>query len=289
MCSLVRAFVFKTAGVIGRVDRKQAVELAAKIVHSLEAKRVSVKLEPNLAKHLRRLELATHLSKMETDLVVTIGGDGTILRTCLQLPKPEPPILAVNMGARGFLAEVTPSECLRALDRTLKGDYRLERTTKLASVIGKKRLPDALNEVSFTSLAPAKLLSMRIWKDEELVGQCQSDGAVVASQTGSTGYSLSAGGPVIDPEVQAFVFTPIAPLIVFHPIVFSANSTIHVELERPKKAVIVIDGHYQIETSPELSRITITKSEFVTSFVRFQGDFYHRLKGRLLFSQGRGR
>jgi NAD+ kinase len=289
MCSLVRAFVFKTVGVIGRVDRKQAVELAAKIVHSLEAKRVSVKLEPNLAKHLRRSELATHLGKMETDLVVTIGGDGTILRTCLQLPKPEPPILAVNMGARGFLAEVAPSESLRALDRTLKGDYRLERTTKLASVIGKKRLPDALNEVSFTSLAPAKLLSMRIWKDEELVGQCQSDGAVVASQTGSTGYSLSAGGPVIDPEVQAFVFTPIAPLTVFHPIVFSANSTIHIELERPKKAVIVIDGHYQIETSPELSRITIMKSEFVTSFVRFQGDFYHRLKGRLLFSQGRGR
>ena len=289
MCSLVRAFVFKTVGVIGRVDRKQAVELAAKIVHSLEAKKVSVKLEPNLAKHLQRPDLATQPGKMKTDLVVTIGGDGTILRTCLQLPKPEPPILAVNMGARGFLAEVAPSESLRALDRTLKGDYRLERTTKLASVIGKKRLPDALNEVSFTSLAPAKLLSMRIWKDEELVGQCQSDGAVVASQTGSTGYSLSAGGPVIDPEVQAFVFTPIAPLTVFHPIVFSTNSTIHIELERPKKAVIVIDGHYQIETSPELSRITIMKSEFVTSFVRFQGDFYHRLKGRLLFSQGRGR
>lgn len=281
--------MFKTAGIVGRVDRKQAVELAAKIVHSLEAKKISVRLEPNLAKHLQRPDLATHVGKMTTDLVVTIGGDGTILRTCLQLPKPEPPILAVNMGARGFLAEVAPSESLRALDRTFKGDFRLERTTKLASFIGKKRLPDALNEVSFTSLAPAKLLSMKIWKDKELVGQCQSDGAVVASQTGSTGYSLSAGGPVIDPEVQAFVFTPIAPLTVFHPIVFSANSTIHVELERPKKAVVVIDGHYQIETSPELSRIAITKSEFVTSFVRFQGDFYHRLKGRLLFSRGRER
>jgi len=281
--------VFKSVGVVGRVDRKQALQLGAKIVDALEAKRISIRLEPNLAKHLQKPRLATPLEKMKTNLIVTIGGDGTILRTCLKLPKPEPPILAINMGARGFLAEVAPADTLRSLDQTLRGDYKLERTTKLASYLGKKRLPDALNEVSITSLAPAKLLSMRIWKDKELVGECQSDGAVVASQTGSTGYSLSAGGPVIDPDVQAFVFTPIAPLTVFHPIVFSTDSTVHVELEKPKRAVVVIDGHYQTETTPELSRITITKSEYVTSFVRFRGDFYHRLKGRLLFSQGRAR
>lgn len=281
--------MFKTVGIVSRVDKKHAVELAAKIVGALEAKKLGVKLELKLAKHLNRPNFAAPLEKMKTDLIITIGGDGTILRTCLQLPKPEPPILAVNMGARGFLAEVPPKEALKALDQTLKGNYTLERTMKLASYLGKKRLPDALNEVSITSLAPAKLLSMRIWKGKEMIGDCQSDGAVVASQTGSTGYSLSAGGPVIDPEVQAFVFTPIAPLTVFHPIVFSANSTVHVELYRPKRTVIVIDGHFPTETTPELSRVTITKSEYESSFVRFRGDFYHRLKGRLLFSEGRTR
>lgn len=281
--------MFKTVGVVSRIDRKEALQLAAKIVKTLEVRKLRVQLEPKLAKNLQKLDLAMPLEKMKTDLTVTIGGDGTILRTCLQLPKPESPILAINMGARGFLAEVSPKEALKALDKTLKGDYKIERTTKLASYIGKTRLPDALNEVSITSLAPAKLLSMRIWKDSELVGECQSDGAVVASQTGSTGYSLSAGGPVIDPEVHAFVFTPIASLTVFHPIVFSANSTLHVELFRPKKAVVVIDGHFQAETTPKLSRITIRKSEYETSFVRFRSDFYHRLKGRLLFSQGRTR
>jgi len=281
--------VFKTVGVVSRVDKKQALQLAARIVSALEAKKLGVKLEPKLAKQLNKPNLATTVEKMKTDLIVTIGGDGTILRTCLQLPKPEPPILAVNMGARGFLAEVAPKDALKTLDLTLKGNYELEHTMKLSSHLGKTRLPDALNEVSITSLAPAKLLSMRIWKDKELVGECQSDGAVVASQTGSTGYSLSAGGPVIDPEVQAFVFTPIAPLTVFHPIVFSTNSTIHVELHRPRRAVIVIDGHFQTETTPELSRLTITKSEYESSFVRFRGDFYHRLKGRLLFSEGRTR
>jgi len=281
--------VFKTVGVVSRVDRKQAVQLAAKIVSTLETRKLRIKLEPKLAKNIQKSDFATPLEKMKTDLIVTIGGDGTILRTCLRLSKPEPPILAINMGARGFLAEVPPSDALKALDQTLKGDYKLERTTKLASYLGKTRLPDALNEVSITSLAAAKLLSMRIWKNDELVGECESDGAVVASQTGSTGYSLSAGGPVIDPSVKAFVFTPIAPLTVFHPIVFSTDSTIHVELTRPKRAVIVIDGHFQAETTPELSRITMTKSEYESSFVRFRSDFYHRLKGRLLFSQGRTR
>ena len=279
--------MFKTVGVVSRLDRKKALQLATRIVDALIAKKLDVKLEPSLAKQLQKQDLTTSLGKMKTDLVIAIGGDGTILRTCLKLPKPEPPILAVNMGVRGFLTEVAPQEALKAIDQTLKGNYKTDRMIKLASQLGRNRLPDALNEVSITSLAPAKLLKMRIWKNSELVGDCQSDGAVVASQTGSTGYSLSAGGPVIDPNVQAFVFTPIAPLTVFHPIVFSANSTIHIELQRPKKAIIVIDGHYQTETTPQLSRITITRSKYESTFIRFTGDFYHKLKGRLLFSQGR--
>jgi NAD+ kinase len=279
--------VFKTVGVVSRLDRKKALQLADRVVDALIAKKLEVKLEPSLAKQLRKQDLTTPLGKMKTDLVIAIGGDGTVLRTCLKLPKPEPPILAVNMGVRGFLTEVAPQDALKAIDQTLKGSYKTDRVIKLASQLGKTRLPDALNEVSISSLAPAKLLRMSIWKNSELVGDCQSDGAVIASQTGSTGYSLSAGGPVIDPDVHAFVFTPIAPLTVFHPIVFSANSTIHIELQRPKKAIIVIDGHYQTETTPQLSRITITKSKYESTFIRFTGDFYHRLKGRLLFSQGR--
>lgn len=279
--------MFKTVGVVSKLDRKQTLQLADKIADTLLAKKLQVRLEPSLAKHLEKPDLATPLEKMKTDLIITIGGDGTILRTCLRLPKPEPPILAINMGSRGFLTEVAPRDALQALNRALEGKYKLERTTKLASYLGETQLPDALNEVSMTSLAPAKLLKMRVWKDGELVGDCRSDGAVVASPTGSTGYSLSAGGPVIDPEVGAFVFTPIAPLTVFHPIVFSAKSTIHVDLQRGRKAIIIVDGHFQIETSPEQSRVTITKSENETRFIRFTGDFYHRLKSRLLFSEGR--
>jgi len=279
----------KKVGIVSRVDRKKALELVDKMVHHLETKGLSVMLDPRLTKHIKRLDLSTPLEKMQAALVITIGGDGTILRTCLQLPKPEPPILAINMGVRGFLADVTPKDSLNAIDKYLAGEFKLERYMKLASYIGDVRLPDALNEVVFTSRAPAKLLYMRIWKSDVPVAECRSDGAVIASQVGSTAYSLSAGGPVVDPDIQAFVFTPIAPLTVFHPIVFSADSTLHVDFLSPKRAVVVIDGHYQTATGAEKSRITVTKSEHTSSFIRFREDFYHRLKGRLLFSRGEKR
>jgi len=273
-------------GVVARVDRKEAMKFATKLIAHLEEKGLSVFLEPKLAEHVKKTDAALPLEKMKTDLIVTIGGDGTILRTCLLIPKPEPPILAINMGVRGFLAEVTPKEGLDAVDRCLEGRFTLERCTKLAAFIGGTRLPDALNEVFITSYAPAKLLYMKIWKDGEAVTECRADGMVVASQAGSTGYSLSGGGPVLDPEVDAFVLTPICPLTVFHPIVFSAKSTIGIELLKPKRAVVVMDGHYRTGIEPKQPRITITKSEYESSFVRFKGNFYHRLKGRLLFSRG---
>lgn len=279
----------KKVGIVSRVDKKEALKLVSKMIRHLETKDLAVMLDPRLTKHANRPDLSTPLEKMQVDLVVTIGGDGTILRTCLQLPKPEPPILAINMGVRGFLAEVKPREALKALDRFFSGDFTMEHYMKLASYIGETRLPDALNELVFASRAPAKLLHMRLWKEDLPVAECRSDGAVVATQVGSTAYSLSAGGPVVDPDIKAFVFTPIAPLTVFHPIVFSAESTLDVELLSPKRAVVVIDGHYQTETGPKKSRITVTKSEHESRFVRFREDFYHRLKGRLLFSRGERR
>ncbi len=280
--------VFQTVGLVARVDRKKALDLAIELARYIEKKGSTVFLEPALAKHAKKLDASMPLGKMKTDLIITVGGDGTILNTCLQIPKPEPPILAINMGVRGFLTEVMPKDAFDAADKCLEGSFTLERCLKLASFIGKTRVPDALNEVFITSLAPAKLLHMRVWKNGVPVADCRSDGAVIASQVGSTGYSLSAGGPVLDPDLDAFVFTPICPLTVFHPIVFSAKSSVSIELLNPKRAVVVVDGHPKAEMNPKEARITVVKSEYESSFVRFREDFYRRLKGRLLFSRGGG-
>ncbi len=278
--------LFNTVGVVARADSKEAIRFATKLVDHLKEKDLSVFLEPKFAELTKKTDASLPLEKMKTDLIITIGGDGTILRTCLLLPKPQPPILAINMGVRGFLAEVTPKEGLEAVDQCLNGRFTLEHCMKLASFTGDTRLPDALNEVLITSDAPAKLLYTRVWKNGVPVAECRADGMVIASQVGSTGYSLSAGGPVLDPEIDAFVLTPICPLTVFHSIVFSARSTISIELLKPRRALVVIDGHYKKLVRTEHPRITITRSEYQSSFVRFREDFYHRLKGRLLFSGG---
>ncbi len=278
--------LFNSAAIVARADRKEAVGLAKDLSDYLNSKRMPVFLEQTLAKRLGSPEAALTLEKMRADLVITIGGDGTILRTCLQLPKPEPPILAINMGVRGFLAEVPPKEGITAVEKCLKGEFILERCMKIGASIGKKRLPAALNEVFVTSHAPAKLLYAKMWKDKTAVAESRADGFVVASQVGSTGYSLSGGGPVLDPEVDAFVLTPVTPLTMFHPIVFSSRSTLTIELIKPKRAVVVLDGHYTTEIKQTCPRIEVAKSEHESSFVRFGQNFYKRLKGRLLFSRG---
>jgi len=275
----------RKVGISARTDREDAISVAAEIARCFEDKGFDVLIEPKLADLMNRRKDAVPLEKMKADLIVTIGGDGTILRTCLRIPKPEPPILAVDMGVRGFLTEINPERTVEAVKRYLKGEYFIERCSKIASFIGEKRLPDALNEVFITSRHLAKLLYVRVIKNGETVMNCRADGVIVASQAGSTGYAFSAGGPIIDPELDAFVLTPVCPIMFIRPVVFPSSSEVTIELLRPKSAAVVIDGDYRCEINEENPFLKIRKSEYESSFIRFEGIFYNRLKTRLLFSR----
>lgn len=272
-------------GIVARTDRKEALDLVMQIANRFEREGFNVLLEPKVSKQIKRVESSTPLEKMKADLIVTIGGDGTILKTCLRIPKPEPAILAVDMGVRGFLTEVPPEKTLEAVERYLNGSYQIERFRKIASFIGDRRLPDALNEVFITSRRLAKLLHVRIRKDDLAIAECRADGVIIASQAGSTAYSFSSGGPILDPDLDAFVLTPVCPVTVLRPIVFSSNSSVRVELLKPKTATVVIDGDFQREIGKKEPLILIKKSEYESLFIRFEGTFYRRLKMRLLFSR----
>ena len=278
----------KAVGLVARTDRRDALSLASKMADRFEKEGFEVLLEPSLAKRADRTRGSTPLENMRTDLLVTVGGDGTILRTCLKIPKPEPPILAVDMGVRGFLAEVRPERALDAVERYLDGSYHIERYSKVASFIGEARLPDALNEVFVTSRYLAKLLHVRVLKGDLAIADCRADGVIVASQVGSTAYSFSAGGPILDPGLEAFVLTPVCPATFLQPIVFPSDSEVTIELLKPKAATVVIDGDFQKKIDQRQPSILIRRSEYESSFVRFEGDFYKRLKARLLFSREEG-
>ena len=274
--------MFKSVGLVARCDKKQALELAKEVAEYLKNKGLEIYIEDATAEKINMQAKTVPLKNMKTDFIITIGGDGTILRTCLAVPKSKP-ILAINMGVRGFLTEVEPKEAYSALDRTLNGDFKIEKCTKLAVSTDGKALPDALNDVVISAGEPSKILYTQIYKDDEPILKCQADGLIVSTQTGSTGYSLSAGGPVLDPEMEAFVLTPICSLTVFRSIVFSADSKVTIEAIRPKEVLVLIDGNYRQVVTSKNPTLTITRSKNVASFIRFKDDFYHRLRSRLLF------
>ncbi|MBS7654179.1 MAG: NAD(+)/NADH kinase [Candidatus Bathyarchaeia archaeon] len=272
----------KSVGIVARLDRSEALNLVLSIAERFKGAGFSIFFEPCLAEQIGGKEFSMPLEDMRTDLIVTVGGDGTILRTCLRIPKPEPPILAIGMGARGFLTEVLPEKAFEAVDRYIKGLYRIETCRKIASFVGEDRLPDALNEIFITSRHLAKTLSVRIWKNSVSVADFSADGVIIASQVGSTAYSFSSGGPILDPEVDALVLTPVCPISLMRSIVFPSSSHVTVELLRPKAAVIVIDGDYQRNMGDGETKVTVGISEHKSRFIRFEDGFYRRLKDRLL-------
>ncbi len=279
--------VFKSAGIVARYDKETALQLAETLAERLNSKGVQVFIEDSLADKIKAKAEAVTLNQMKTDFIITIGGDGTILRTCLNSPKPEPPILGINMGVRGFLTEVEPDDACKAVDRILKGDFRIEKCSKLSAKIGNVTLPDALNDVVISAGEPSKILYTEICKDGKSILKCQADGLIVATQTGSTGYSLSAGGPVLDKAMDAILVTPICALTVFRSLVFPADAEITLNVIRPKQMLVMIDGNYHhMESEKELT-VKVTKSKNVSSFIRFENDFYDRLSCRLLFQGSR--
>jgi NAD+ kinase len=275
--------LFKSVGIVARFDSKQAKELTDQLVEFLSKKGVKVYIEDTLRGKIKTAEHFSPLSEIKTDFIIAIGGDGTILRTAMNIPKPDTPILAVNMGVRGFLTEVEPTYVFEAVERILDGDYIIEKCTKIAVSAGGEKLPDALNDVVICTGEIAKTLYAEICKNGKSTVRCQADGLIIGTQTGSTGYSLSAGGPVMDNEVDAFVITPICSLTVFHALVFPTSATLTFNVLRPEKIIVIIDGRYRKTVRTNKLRVAVTRSNNITSFIRFDSNFYDRLRNRLLF------
>jgi NAD+ kinase len=137
--------VFKSVGLVARFDQKPALKLTEELTELLAKKGLNVLIEDSLEGKLSCKQKFVPLSEMKTDFIITIGGDGTILRTAINIPKPDTPLFTINMGVRGFLTEVEPQNAHSAIERTLSGDYKVEKSTKMAITAGKESLPDALN------------------------------------------------------------------------------------------------------------------------------------------------
>ena len=272
------------AGLVSRIDKPEALEVAREIVDYLESKGVQVQMETEAALIMDMPVGNSDIGEMEVDFMVTIGGDGTILRTAMQMREPDTPIIGVNLGSRGFLTEVYPEDVRPALDMILNGDYGLEECLKLSSRNPEmdKDFPDCLNEVLVASPLPSKALDARISVDGKQILDIQADGIIAATPTGSTAYNLSAGGSIISPEVEATIVTAICPYSYFRSIVVPKDSRITIELLKPKAdALVIIDGRDYTAVRPQ-SSIEVWASQHKARFIRFR-SFYERLERRLVF------
>jgi NAD+ kinase len=216
----------------------------------------------------------------KADIVVTVGGDGTILRA---LEKIEKPIFSINSGGMGFLTEVESKYAKDGLQQVINGDYNIEERAKLKATLDGDRLPDAANEYTIQTARIAKIMYLQIFVEGELLETFGADGVIFATPTGSTSYSLSAGGPILSPAVNAMLITPLAPFkLAARPWVVPLDKKIGVKLlYKSKESYIVTDGENARNVTPE-SEIMITGSEKKARFVRFGESFYQMVRLKLV-------
>ncbi len=264
-------------GVVARRDREAALKLAYRVYDFLKVSGYEVFVDRETQRHLPEFDESdvVPLEEMDVDFIIAIGGDGTILRIEHRTKK-DIPILSVNMGTLGFLTEVEPNEAFFALNKLIEGDYYIDERMKLRTYLNRDiSIPDALNEVAILTGIPGKIIHLKYYLDNGLADELRSDGLIVATPTGSTGYSLSAGGPFVDPRLDVVVITPLAPIALSsRPMIIPAKSRIDVRiLTVHREAILSIDGQFYTYISPD-TEIRIKKSPRKTRFVRFSRDIY---------------
>lgn len=273
--------MIKKVGVVSRCDKPGAVGIARNIIEHLRGK-VETFVDPGTGSELGMMGTPVgQFRSSGVEMVITIGGDGTVLRTIQHMDDPLP-ILAVNMGTVSFLVDVDAEKAVQTIDSVIPG-FRVEARARLDIWINNIKLPPATNEVVIITAHPAKMLAYKIWVDDLELEELRADGLIIATPTGSTAYAMSAGGPIVDPRVDATVVVPLAPFkLASRPWAVPASSTIKVELLLPdKNAEVVVDGQY----SRNIASTDVVRIEKAASPARFvcinERGFYEKVKSKL--------
>lgn len=212
-----------------------------------------------------------------TDFVISMGGDGTLLRAASHVGKKETPILGVNMGRLGFLAGIVPDDIEAVIDSLYKGDYSLENHTAIsvnAAGMTLRGQNAALNDIAVLKRDEASMITINVAVNGEYLATYQADGLIVSTPTGSTAYSLSNGGPIMVPDTGVLCLTPVAAhSLNMRPVVVPDTSEITLRVEsRSHNFLIAVDG--QSESCPENTTLTIRKAPYAVKVVKQNGQSY---------------
>lgn len=270
-------------GIVSRTDRDDALELIKTIVKYLEENNVTLEIEKRVTDVLTEYKhYSTNIEEITSDIVLCIGGDGTVLYAQHVLSPKKIPVLSINMGTVGFLTEVDPEDIFECLDKLLSYDFFVEERMQL-DILCDDEWKTVLNELVLMTNQPAKMLDLTVGVDDEVVDEIHADGLIVSTPSGSTAYAMSAGGPIVDPRVDAALIIPICPFkLNSRPIIVPSSSTITIQFNKKgKHAVAVLDGVTEKEYTYN-DEIKIKKSENPAHFVRFTKKFYDSVNKKLI-------
>jgi NAD+ kinase len=285
----------KTIGIAAKTTAPRALDYAKHVAGDLRARGLTVIFDDDTGRHVEDGEETAPKPDLgrRCDLLITFGGDGTLLSVARHAPE-HVPIVGVNMGTLGFLTEIRVEEFPTVLERVLEGHYFVEpRVTFSVTVTGPDRDPHksyrVLNDVAINKSAVARIIEMRVSVAGLFVSTFRGDGLIVATPTGSTAYNLSAGGPIIYPTMGAVVITPICPhMLTNRPLVLPDELDIEIGLITPdaKDIFLTLDGQEGFELS-ERDRVCVRKSEERVLLVQSPDkNYFDVLRNKLKWGEG---
>jgi len=262
---------------VSRIDDADALRYTADLARDLKGLGHDVVLEEGTARHLGGEGIS--FEAIDGDLVVVIGGDGSVLLTVHQMKK-QIPVLGINWGEVGFLADLEPDEA-RAFFAAHENGFQVERRLRVSLSVDGRWLGDALNEAVIVTDRPAKMLRFGVYVDGTPAERFRADGLLISTPTGSTAYAMSAGGPIVDPQIEGFLLVPLAPyMLSSRPHIISTGRNLEITLETEKPAHLVIDGQSTFELEREAT-VTVRKSDESALFVHTGKPFFEKVNHKL--------
>jgi NAD+ kinase len=240
--------IISTVGVISKPNVEAAVTLVPKLLEWLHGRGISARVDETTAFYGGGAGIPRAEVPEGCDLVIVLGGDGTLLSAVRAIGRREIPLFPVNLGGLGFLTAITVDELFPELERALRGEHRVAKRKLLNSEVVRDgnviATFDALNDAVLTKADIARMIDLDVYVDDQLVCAYKADGLIICTPTGSTAYSLSAGGPIIFPSVPTICLTPICPhMLTNRPVLVPETSRIRVISRGPDESVyLTIDG-----------------------------------------------
>jgi len=282
-------YKYMKLGIIPNIYKDKDLNITRSILHWLLNKDVELLMETDIANRLdyKGIGFTRDIIYSSSDVVIVLGGDGTILNIARQASAYQVPLFGINLGHLGFLAEAEISDMYLSLERIISGDYFIEKRMMLEACVDDSDLCmkelTALNDISVIKGMHSRMVRFSVFINDSFFELYSADGIVISTPTGSTAYSLSAGGPIVSPELKVLIITPICPHTLHNrPIVVSEKDEVRIEIcDDNPEVMLSVDGQDSYKLAPGVI-VKFRSSNCVTNLVKLkQRSFFDVLRRKI--------